>query len=253
MRYAAKIAYTGKNYFGWQRQNNHSEREIGVQQVIEEALSNLNHQKLVKITGAGRTDQGVHAKGQVASFELDKKFEPEKLRLAANFYLPDDIRIMQIFNVPYNFDARRSALWREYKYFIWHGRVCPPHLNGFVWWRKHDWDRDLARQACKLIVGKHDFRAFCKAVECPDNTLRDIYNLKFQKWGDLSVLTVRAPSFLTNMVRIIAGNIDAVAIKKNNLDWLENLLKGDERIHSAMTAPACGLWFWRAGYNEIKI
>lgn len=247
-RYAAQVAYMGGSYAGWQRQAD----AVGVQQVLEDALSKLSPVP-VKTIGAGRTDKGVHAVGQVASFGMNKEWDTNRLQLAMNFYLPEDVRVLRVFAVLPEFDARRSALWREYKYFIWHGRVCPPHLNGFVWWRKHDWDRDLARQACKLIVGKHDFRAFCKAVECPENTLRDIYNLKFQKWGDLSVLTVRAPSFLTNMVRIIAGNIDAVAIKKNNLDWLENLLKGDERIHSAMTAPACGLWFWRAGYNEIKI
>ncbi|MBQ3625182.1 MAG: tRNA pseudouridine(38-40) synthase TruA [Synergistaceae bacterium] len=250
MKYAAQVAYTGANYFGWQRQNNHSERESKtVQQVLEEALSNLNNNKLVKVTGAGRTDQGVHARGQAASFELDKIFEPEKLLLAINFYLPEDIRVMKIFKVENNFDARRSALWREYKYFIYHGRVCPPQLNGFVWWNKRDWDKNLARDACKILVGCHDFKAFCKATECPDNTMRDIDKLKFQIFNNnLTVLTVRAKSFMTNMVRIIAGNINEVAIGKRNLKWLEDLLNGKERASSGQTAPACGLCFWRAGY-----
>ena len=254
-KYAAQIAYNGAKYFGWQRQNNHTEREIGVQQVIEEALSNLNHNKPVKITGAGRTDQGVHARGQVASFELDKDFNDlSKLLLAINFYLPEDIRVMKIFKVNKDFDARRSALWREYKYFIYHGPALPPQLNGFVWWNKRSWDRELARAACKILTGRHDFRAFCKATECPDNTIRDITKLKFQAFNNnLTVLTVRAPSFLTNMIRIMAGNINEVAIKKRSLTWLENLLTGSDRTSSAMTAPAQGLCFWSAGYKEFKI
>ncbi len=246
MNYAAKISYIGKNYSGWQIQPD----AVSIQEIIENVLAKIAGHE-IRITGAGRTDKGVNAWGQTASFKMEKIFEPNKLRLAINFYLPEDIRIIKIFTVPEDFSARYSALTREYKYFIWHGAVCPPMLNNFVWWRKgQPWDMELAKRACELIEGRHNFKAFCRAGECPDNPFRTIEKLKIRNRGKLSVISVKAPSFLTNMVRIITGNINSVALKKKSLEWLEDLLNGGERTESAMTVPACGLWFWRVNYGE---
>ena len=249
MNYAAKISYVGKNYSGWQVQPD----ALSVQEVIEGVLEKIAGVP-VRITGAGRTDKGVNAWGQVANFELAKDFTPEKLLMAINFYLPEDIRIMKILRVPENFNARYSALSREYKYFVYHGRACPPMLNNFVWWRKSpkSWDMDAAKKACEIIQGRHNFRAFCRAGECPEDPFRTIDSLKIRKRGNLSIISVKAQSFLTNMVRIIVGNINAVALGKNNLSWLEELLSGSERDKSAMTVPACGLWFWRVNYESLK-
>lgn len=245
MKYAAKISYLGKNYSGWQIQP----ESLSIQEIIEGVLFKISGSR-VKITGAGRTDKGVNAWAQIASFELDKIFLPDKLRLAINFYLPEDIRIMKIYNVPDDFNARRSALSREYKYFIYHGPVCPPVFNNFVWWRKGpSWDLKLARQACELIQGRHDFKAFCRKGECPEDSHRTIDRLRIRQRENLSIITIKAQSFLTNMVRIIVGNINEVAIRKKPLSWLENLLTGCERNESSMTVPACGLWFWKVNYN----
>ncbi len=245
MKYAAKISYVGKNYSGWQIQPD----AVSIQEIIENALAEIEGVK-VRITGAGRTDKGVNAWGQVASFTMNKNIEPEKLRLAMNFYLPEDIRVMKISCVPEDFNARYSALSREYKYFIWHGWVCPPMLNNYVWWRKgKEWDMNKAREACRIIEGRHNFRAFCRAVECPEDPCRTIDSLRIKNRGSLSIISVKAPSFLTNMVRIIVGNINAVSTGRKNINWLEGLLSGNERSESAMTAPACGLWFWKVNYN----
>ena len=244
MNYAAKISYLGKNYSGWQVQPD----ALSIQEIIEGVLAKIEGEP-VRITGAGRTDKGVNAWGQVASFKLRKIFEPDKLRLAINFYLPEDIRIMKISHVPDDFNARYSAVSREYKYFVYHGQVCPPMLYNFVWWRKGKiWNMELAKEACKLIQGRHNFRAFCRAGECPEDPFRTIDSLKIRNRGNISIISVKAQSFLTNMVRIIVGNINNVALGKNNLDWLKNLLAGSERVQSAMTVPACGLWFWRVNY-----
>ena len=245
MKYAAKISYVGKNYSGWQIQPD----AVSIQEIIENALAEIEGVK-VRITGAGRTDKGVNAWGQVASFRMNKNIEPEKLRLAMNFYLPDDIRVMKISYVPEDFNARYSALSREYKYFIWHGWVCPPMLNNYVWWRKgKEWDMNKARESCRIIEGRHNFRAFCRAVECPEDPCRTIDSLRIKNRGSLSIISVKAPSFLTNMVRIIVGNINAVSTGRKNINWLEGLLSGNERSESAMTAPACGLWFWKVNYT----
>ena len=247
MNYAVKVSYIGKNYSGWQVQPD----ALSIQEAIESALAKIAGTH-VRITGAGRTDKGVNARAQVASFRMEKNIQPEKLPLAINFYLPDDIRIMSARYVPENFNARYSALSREYKYFVYHGHVCPPVMNNFVWHRKSGakWDMTLARECCGMIQGRHNFRAFCRAGECPDDPFRTIDSLRIRTRGNLSVISVKAQSFLTNMVRIIVGNIDKVAAGKKSPAWLEELLTGSERAESAMTVPACGLWFWRVNYES---
>ena len=243
--YAARISYLGKNYSGWQVQPD----AVSIQEVVEGVLAKIEGAH-VRITGAGRTDKGVNAWGQVASFTLSKDIEPNKLRMAMNFYLPEDIRIMKINRVSSDFNARRSALSREYRYFIYHGYVCPPVLNNYVWWRKgRSWDMNLAREACSMIQGRHNFRAFCKSGECPDDPFRTIDSIRLRNRGSLSIITVKAQSFMTNMVRIIVGNVNNVALGKNSISWLDDLLLGRERSESAMTVPACGLWFWRVNYS----
>ena len=245
MKYAAKISYIGRNYSGWQVQPD----ALSIQEIIEGVLAKIDGSP-VRITGAGRTDKGVNAWGQVASFAMTKQIAPDRLRMAMNFYLPDDIRIMKISYVPDDFSARYSAVSREYKYFVYHGHVCPPMLNGFVWWRKgRAWNMDSVREACKLIEGRHNFRAFCRAVECPEDPYRTIDSLRIRNRGKLSIISIKAQSFMTNMVRIIVGNIDAVALGRKSLEWLGGLLSGSERAESAMTVPACGLWFWRVNYD----
>ena len=251
MRYAARVAYVGTRYAGWQRQT----QALGVQQALEEALQRLSREP-VKVVGAGRTDSGVHAVGQVASFDMDREWEPGRLAIAANFYLPPDISLMEARRVSEGFNARRNALWREYRYFIWHGKSRLPHLNGLVWWRKRLWDPELVRESCRSLEGDHDFRAFCKTGECPENSVRTLLRLCWKRRGDLSVLVVRAPSFLMNMVRIIVGSLDRVGREEEPLSWLRGLLGEDgdapgERKSSGITAPAGGLYFWRAAYKEV--
>jgi tRNA pseudouridine38-40 synthase len=240
------VAYVGTNYSGWQRQIG----ALGVQQVLEEALQRLSSEP-VTVAGAGRTDRGVHAVGQVASFDLDKAWEPDRLLMAANFYLPPDVSLMRVREVPRDFHARRSALWREYRYFVWHGRSCWPHLRNRVWWRKFPWDPGKVREACRILEGSHDFRAFCKTGECPEASVRTRSRARYKKMGNLSLILVRAPSFLMNMVRIMVGNIDKIGRGEEPLTWLEGLLSGTGRGASAMTAPAAGLYCWRAAYEEF--
>jgi len=241
----------GTKYAGWQRQAD----ATGVQQVLEEALGRLSTGP-VKVVGAGRTDGGVHSVGQVASFSMSKEWDPGRLVLAVNFHLPPDVSLMRARRVPDGFDARRSALWREYRYFIWHGRSCWPHLRDMVWWCKHQWNADSVRQACRILEGRHDFRAFCKTEECPEESMRTISSLRYKKIGLLSIVIARAPSFLTNMVRIIVGSLDRVGRGDEPTSWLKELLgeSGAAEPHrkfSGITAPACGLYFWRAAYEDV--
>ncbi len=245
-KYAAQVAYVGTRYAGWQRQL----QAVGVQQVIEDALQHLSRGP-VRVVGAGRTDGGVHSVGQVASFRMDREWDPDRLMIAANFYLPPDITLMRVRRVTDDFNARHSARWREYRYLVWHGRSCLPHLRDYVWWNKRSWNGGKVREACRLLEGRHDFRAFCKTGECPEDSVRTLSRVRYRKMGKLSLIVVRAPSFLMNMVRIIVGNLDRIGREAESLSWLEGLLEGDSRVSSAMTAPACGLYFWRVAYDEF--
>jgi tRNA pseudouridine38-40 synthase len=246
LKYAAQVAYVGTEYAGWQRQS----QALSVQQVLEEALMRVSSEP-VKVVGAGRTDSGVHALGQVASFTMNKDWDPQRLMLAVNFYLPRDVSLMEVRRMPEDFHARRSALWREYRYFVWHGRSCWPHLRGLVWWRKRRWDGESVRKACRTLEGTHDFRAFCKTGECPEDSVRTLSRVRCKRVGDLSLIIVRAPSFLMNMVRIMVGNIDKIGCGGESLPWLQSLLEGTGRDASAMTAPASGLYFWRVAYKDF--
>ncbi len=245
MKYAIKIAYSGKNYSGWQVQDEAN----SIQEEIEKALYKISGEK-IRITGAGRTDKGVNAIGQVASFSTSKIWKPDKLVLAMNFHLPDDIRIMRAHEVNEDFNARYSAKSREYKYFIYEGISCPPFISDYVWWRKSlkRWDMRMARQAYKVLEGEHDFRAFCRETECPENSVRTLYKVSLKKFGSFIILTVRGKSFLTNMVRIISGNLNLIATGERDLSWLKILLEGKSRQESGMTAPAQGLFFWKVEY-----
>ncbi|MCL2010171.1 MAG: hypothetical protein FWG71_06445, partial [Synergistaceae bacterium] len=191
--------------------------------------------------------------GQVASFDMSKEWDAGRLTTAANFYLPSDVSLMRAMRVPDDFNARRCALWREYRYFIQHGRSCRPHLRDMAWWRKHEWDADSVREACRILEGHHDFRAFCKTGECPEESARTISRLRYKRIGGLSMITARAPSFLMNMVRIIVGSLDKIGRGEEPASWFRELLsERNERRYSGVTAPACGLYFWRAAYKDIS-
>lgn len=243
-RYSCTISYDGGKFFGWQTQP----RCVTVQESLEKALSLINGSP-VKVTGAGRTDAGVHSRGQTASFLMSERWLPRKMLLAINANLPDGAAVTSVSERALDFDARRDALWREYAYFVWRGSFCYPMAKPYVWWKKKDnWDDALLREACSMLSGRHDFSAFCRASEVPENAVRRMHFVRHVRRGHLSVFRIRGDAFLTNMVRIMVGNLDAVASGARPLSWLGGLLRGGSRTESAVTVPPTGLFFWRVGY-----
>ncbi len=243
--YAAVISYDGVAFSGWQKQTH----AASVQEDIEKALQSVCG-NVVTVTAAGRTDAGVHGKGQVISFSLTTLWDLHKLVLAINFYLPETVRVMRVFLVDNNFSARFCALWREYRYYIWHGPAFPPCLSQRAWWNRWYWNKSAVEKACLYLRGTHDFKAFCPIKECPENTVRSILSLKYRNREHLSVLTIRGNAFLMNMVRSIVGSLDLVGKEKKSAEWIKELLDDNKnRTHAGMTAPAHGLYFWRVGYD----
>lgn len=246
--YSCVISYDGGKFCGWQVQPNC----VTVQESLESALSLINGSH-VRATGAGRTDAGVHSRGQTASFFMERAWEPRKLLLAINANLPDGAAVTSVQRRPDDFDARRDALWREYVFFVWRGSFCYPMIEPYVWWKKKDnWDDVILRKACSMLCGRHDFSAFCRASEVPDNPVRHMHFVRHVRRGHLSIFRIRGDAFLTNMIRIMVGNLDAVASGARPLSWLAKLLNGGTRSDSAATVPPTGLFFWRVAYDRSR-
>lgn len=246
-RYVAEISYDGGRFFGWQLQPGLPT----IQGALEDALSVLNG-SCVAVAGAGRTDAGVHARGQVCSFDLHMRWEPRRLLLAINANLAKGISVMRLVEAPAeDFHARFDAGSREYIYFVWNAAVIYPALEPYVCWLKpdrYDWQR--ARQACAYLEGRHNFGAFCRHADRPEDPVRTIYRARLSKKGALVRLHLIGSGFLTNMVRIIMGNLELVARCAKEPEWIETLLsETGERSDGGKTFPPCGLFLWKINYQ----
>jgi tRNA pseudouridine38-40 synthase len=218
-----------------------------VQDALETSLASVGEN--VRVVGAGRTDAGVHARGQVAHFDALKTWEPRRLKLALNAHLPSSVSVMRTAPAEENFHARRSALWREYRYFIWNAPVCYPYIKPYVLWlRGSHYDWSLASGAASSFVGEHDFRAFCRTGDCPPNTVRHVRYARLIRRGRLVLFRIVAGSYLTNMVRIAVGCLLEVAAGRKDESWLRSLLGSSGGRAASRTAGASGLFLWKVGY-----
>jgi tRNA pseudouridine38-40 synthase len=203
----------------------------------------------VKLTGASRTDAGVHALRQVASLTTESSLEPSKLARGLNALLPDAVRVMDARVAPTGFDARRSALGKRYLYLIDRGRVAHPLLRRFAWHPRFPLDVAAMRSALASLRGKHDFSAFCAAPgrgRTPTCTVRSV---RLVSRGDHLVVLLSADSFLHHMVRNIVGSLVEVGRGAQLPSWLAGLLAGRDRTRSGPTAPAQGLVLVRVMYG----
>ena len=245
-RYKLTIEYDGKNFNGWQKQKGMKT----IQGVIEESLFKFSGKKIT-IYGAGRTDTGVHATGQVAHLDLneegleDKNSKLGKLTMGLNFYLSrlcdNRISIIETIKVDNEFHARFSAIGRKYKYCILNRRTASPLLKDKTWRIPNSLNIKLMKNASKHLLGKHDFTAF-RSIDCQAKSpIKTIDNITINNNGELIEIYVEAKSFLMNQVRIIAGTlVDVGLLKKTDKDILAALDKKDKKF-SGPTAPSSAL------------
>lgn len=239
-RFKITIEYDGTSYYGWQRQKDH----VSVQQAIEEALAKLTHET-IKIEGAGRTDAGVHALGQVAHFDVVRDITAYRMKEGLNFHLNDHgISIVNCENVEDDFHARFSAVSRSYCYRIFNRRSPSPLEANRSWHIKKPLDLDAMLEGCQYFLGHHDFSSFRAAACQAKSAEKTLTHLSIQREGD-HVISVRiaSPSFLHNQVRIIMGTLVQVGLGKREARSIESLLKTPDRKRSGMTAPPYGLYF----------
>ena len=242
------IEYEGTAFAGWQYQP----QQRTVQGEIIQAIFRVTDQR-VPLIGAGRTDAGVHALGQVANFKIDHKLEAERFRDAINYYLPDDIRIKESSEVDHGFHATRDARFRRYRYLLSDEKSAI--YRNLRWENPASIDVDVLREAAAAIVGEHDFSPFCVvASRKEDNTCR-IEQSKWRRVGPLLVYEIRGNRFLHSMIRSLVGAMVNIASLKQDansrnltLERFRDIISAqtDERV--VFTAPAHGLYLVSVEY-----
>jgi tRNA pseudouridine38-40 synthase len=245
-RYFAELSYDGTGYHGWQRQPN----GVSVQQVLEDAMS-LLLRKDVKLTGAGRTDTGVHAREYFAHFDLPDQLDPDaavKLVFKLNSFLPGDIAIRRIFSVGPLIHARFSATARTYKYYV--SRVKNPFRVPYSYFIHGDIDVALMNEGARMIMETDDFTSFSKV---DTDTRTNLCRVTYAQWeliDDELVFTITANRFLRNMVRAIVGTLLNIGRHRTGLDDLSGIIAGKNRSEAGDSVPAGGLHLVKIEYPE---
>jgi tRNA pseudouridine38-40 synthase len=237
------ITYDGTGYCGWETQKN----GLAIQEVIEKAIEKITGER-VDLEGSGRTDAGVHAEGQVATFTLKHKMRPAKLVLALNATIPHDVAVLDAAEVEPDFHARFSAVSKSYRYTILNDRVRRPLLVSQVYHFPQPLDHAAMHEAAQALVGTHDFRAFAKEADRKRSCVRTIFRADVTREGHLIRIEVSGSGFLYNMIRIIAGTLIDVGLGRRPPDALGKLVKSGKRAQAGFTVPACGLCLVRVDY-----
>ena len=249
------IAYDGGRFVGWQRQA----AGTSVQGLIEDALRVLDEDD-VAVAGASRTDAGVHALGQVASFTLRRTIAADVLRRALNSRLPDEVRIVSAEEVPATFHARFIASRKTYRYRIWNADLLNPFEREHAWHVRGRLAIDAMQAAARVLEGRHDFAAFQAAAGTQRTTEREVFSSIVLAHDDnrgadlrpspacLITYEITGSGFLRHMVRTIAGSLLDVGQGRRSPEWLAEVLASRDRTQAGPTAPAHGLFLVRVDY-----
>jgi tRNA pseudouridine38-40 synthase len=246
------LSFDGKPYCGWQKQK----KQASIQGILEEILSKLM-KETIKISGAGRTDSGVHAIRYTANF-LTNNFSMSisKLPVILNFSLPEEIRIISAEETDVDFHSRFSALAREYIYIIYQTGHPLPFFLPYTYYRKKPIDIKKIKKACSLFVGKHNFKNFCIGYGEEGNTERQIFYFRAREikssYGSQTVFFIKGNGFLRGMIRNIIAACLNYADGKTSLSEIKKALKNKTKLPQAKRGqvPAQGLYFKRAYYPQ---
>jgi tRNA pseudouridine38-40 synthase len=258
--FAITLAYDGSPFVGWQRQATGT----SVQGVIEDALEALD-ERHVDVAGAGRTDAGVHALGQVASFTLRRDIDPPTLIRATNARLPPEVRVIDARTVPPSFHARFSAVSKTYLYRIWNGEVLNPFERALAWHLPGALDMTAMQEAAHALEGEHDFAAFQATGAAPGPTLRVVTASRLSTGASAPPIDARLPvprptgclltyeisgsGFLRHMVRGIVGTLVEIGRGRRGAETMAAILRSRDRRDVGQTAPAHGLFLMRVDYD----
>ena len=230
------VAYDGTNYCGWQVQPN----GITIEQVLNEKLSILLGEEIV-VSGASRTDSGVHSLGNICVFDTNTRMSGDKICYAINQSLPDDIVVVDSAEVPDDWHPRYVNSTKTYEYRILNRKFPDPTRRLDTYFFHYNLDVYKMQRAADILVGEHDFKSFCSAGSQVKTTVRTIYSCDVNKKDDVITIRIKGNGFLYNMVRIIAGTLIKVGDGTISVDNMRSILEACDRNAAGPTAPAHGL------------
>lgn len=244
LRYRATVEYDGSDFLGFQYQA----RGRTVQGEIEKAIEKVTQQK-VRIAGAGRTDAGVHALGQVIAFNVAWRHSAQELQRALNAVLPMDIALRDCCVVSFDFHPRYDALWRQYRYVVWNEPVRSPLWQRYAYHVPEPLDIAAMQKATQYLIGCHDFAAFGKAPR-GDNTVRKVLQAEWIVEGKRLIFEITADAFLRHMVRRIVGTLLQIGRGQRPPEEIALLVQGKAGRLATPLAPAQGLCLVKIGYAD---
>jgi len=249
------IQYDGSSYHGWQVQP----QGTTIQGLLEEVIGEITGER-PQVTGSGRTDAGVHALGQVASFDSGSVLANDVLRRALNALLPRDVRITAVEDAPADFHPRYDAARKRYFYLVANTGTVPVFIDRYVWWLRARLDVEQMREAAVFLRGEHDFSAFRGAGCAAKDPVREVYILEVERFDRMELLfagfpgpfvkiSAEANGFLRHMVRNIVGTLAEVGRGRMRPEAVEEILLSGERRLAGPTAPARGLFLEEVSYT----
>ena len=240
-RYAAVVEYNGAYFHGWQWQN-HPTHAPSIQEVLEAAFAFVaNHP--VRVHAAGRTDAGVHATRQVIHFDTTSERTDYGWLMGVNTNLPDGVAVQWIGEVDLEFHARFKAQARRYRYIVNNGVAKQALMHDQMTWWRYPLEVELMHQAAQCLVGEHDFTSF-RAKDCQAKTpIKTLHSIQLKRWGDIVMLEVEGSGFLYHMVRNIMGTLLPIGEKQKPVEWMQEVLRAQDRTQAGITAPGGGLYF----------
>jgi len=245
MLYYKKIVleYIGTDFVGWQVQANGR----SVQEELHNALSQMYKTKVTTV-GSGRTDSGVHALGQVASFRTERYISPDAVLKGLNSLLPDDVSIISVEDMPEGFHAQASSKSKTYLFKIFASNIRSARYAGRSWWVKAELDYKKIEALLKPLEGEHDFSSFCMVASLKDDNIRRINSTKCYMDGDIICVEINGNGFLHNMVRIIVGTVVEAVRRDYGTDYIKKVLDAKDRNKAGPTAHAAGLYLKEVFY-----
>ncbi|WP_353051610.1 tRNA pseudouridine(38-40) synthase TruA [Peribacillus frigoritolerans] len=244
-KYKCVIAYDGTDFAGYQVQP----EKRTIQSEFEAVLAQMHKGTIIKVTASGRTDSGVHAKGQVLHFESPLTFPTENWIKAFSALLPTDIIVLEVDIVPDDFHARFHTTGKEYRYIVARSKLRDPFKRNYAYHYPYPLNVEAMSEAISYLIGTHDFTSFCSAKTEVVDKVRTIKEMDFEESDDFMVFRFVGEGFLYNMVRILVGTLLDVGSGKMSPHDMSGILDKKDRSFAGKTAPAQGLYLWKVFYK----
>jgi len=239
-----KIQYDGSRYLGWQRLGN---SDMTIQGKLEDVVCRMTGEN-ISIVGSGRTDAGVHARGQVANFITSSEMTLVDMKSYMNHYLPKDIVIWDVSEAPERFHSRYNVKGKKYAYYLWTGEVQPPFVRKYSWHFVERLDLGKMKEASAMLMGTHDFIGFSSLKKTKKSTVRRLDPIELRMDGDMLVISFIGDGFLHNMVRILTGTLIEIGTGEMNLERIEEIFRSGIRSEAGITVPPHGLFLEEVYY-----